>query len=88
MTKYIRLESTINNLEVYIKIDEWNGESIKHYPSCTLYNGTIIYLLKDFDKNKKLITKKIFDRKYLSINPIMLEFDITENEWEKVINDL
>lgn len=87
-TRYIRLESTINSLEIYVKIDEWNGESIKYYPSCTLYSGTIIYLVKDLDENGKLITKKIFDRKYLSINPIMLEYEITENDWEKVINDL
>jgi hypothetical protein len=72
---------------VYIKVDEWNGDKIIHYPCCTLYNGTIVYCIT-CKENNKLITKKVFDRKYLSINAVTLENEITESDWENIINDI
>ena len=54
-TKYFKLVSTISSLEIYIKIDEWNGENIIHYPCCTLYNGTIVYnILCEHNTYKKV----------------------------------
>lgn len=84
MTKYFKLTSTVSNLEIYVKVDEWNGDKIVYYPSYTLYNGTIIYCIE----NDKHIIKKVFDRKYLSINNVTIETEINENEWNDVINDL
>ena len=84
MTKYFKLTSTVSNLETYIKVDGWNDDKIIYYPYYTLYNGTIIYCIEN-DKN---IIKKVFDRKYLSINNVTIETEINENEWNDVINDL
>lgn len=87
MTKYFKLSSTVSRLEVYVKIDEWNGENIIYYPCCTLYNGTIIYCIT-CKENDKPIIKKVFDKKYLSINCVMNEIEISEDEWNKIINEL
>ena len=77
-TKYFKLVSTISSLEIYIKIDEWNGENIIHYPCCTLYNGTIVYNIlcehnvykKGFDthkndKKKTVVVRQSFAEKLL-----------------------
>ena len=84
MTKYFKLTSTVSSLEVYIKVDEWNGDKIIYYPCCTLYNGTIVYDIM-CDKGKY---KKVFDRKYLSINAVMIETEITEEEWNKMLAEI
>lgn len=86
-TKYFRLSSTVSRLEIYIKVDEWNGDEIVYYPYCTLYNGTVIYCIL-CNEDDKTIVKKVFDRKYLSINTVTIETEITEKEWEHIINDL
>jgi hypothetical protein len=83
-TKYFKLVSTISSLEIYIKIDEWNGENIIHYPCCTLYNGTIVYnILCEHN-----VYKKVFDRKYMSINATTIEVEITEEEWQKMLDEI
>lgn len=84
MTKYFKLVSTVSNLEVYIKVDEWNGDKIVYYPCCTLYNGTIVYNIMCSENEYK----KVFDRKYLSINVITIETEITEEEWEKMLKEI
>ena len=86
-TKYFRLTSTVSRLEIYVKVDEWNGENIVYYPCCTLYNGTIIYCITCMENDKHII-KKVFDRKYLSLNNVTIETEITEDEWNNIINDL
>lgn len=86
-TKYFKLISTVSRLEIYIKVDEWNGDKIIHYPCCTLYNGTIVYCIICKEDNKPII-KKVFDRKYLSINTVTIETEITEEEWEKFLNEI
>jgi hypothetical protein len=83
-TKYFRLVSTVSSLITYIKVDEWNGDKIIYYPCCTLYNGTIVYNILCKDN----IIKKVFDRKYLSINCVTIETEITEEEWEKMLAEL
>lgn len=83
-TKYFKLVSTISSLEIYIKIDEWNGENIIHYPCCTLYNGTIVYnILCEHNTYKK-----VFDRKYMAINATTIEVEITEDEWQKMLDEI
>lgn len=83
-TKYFKLISTVSSLEVYIKVDEWNGDKIISYPCCTLYNGTVVYNIM-YEKDKY---KKIFDRKYLSINAVTMEVEITENDWDKMLAEI
>lgn len=83
-TKYFKLISTVSTLEIYIKVDEWNGDNIVYYPCCTLYNGTVVYNIM-YDKNKY---KKVFDRKYLSINAVTMETEMTEEEWEKMLSEI
>ena len=84
MTKYFKLTSTVSRLEIYVKVDEWNGDKIVYYPCCTLYNGTIVYNIMCGENEYK----KIFDRKYLSINVITIEVEITEKELEKMLNEI
>lgn len=87
MTKYFKLKTTVNDLLIFIKIDEWNGDVIKHYGSCTLFNGTVVYLININSSNER-IEKKIFDKKFLSINEITIVEEITEQEWQKIIDDI
>lgn len=86
-TKYFKLISTVSRLEIYVKIDEWNGETVTYYPCCTLYNGTVMYCITCKEDDKPII-KKIFDKKYLSVNTVTIEIEITEKEWNDAINNL
>ena len=31
MTKYFKLTSTVSRLEIYVKVDEWNGDKIVYF---------------------------------------------------------
>ena len=83
-TKYFRLISTVSNLDIYVKVDEWNGDKVIEYPCCKLYNGTIVYNIMCEKDNYK----KVFDRKYLSIKSVTIELEITEEEWQKMLNEI
>ena len=83
-SSHIQFYKSITHNKEFGFYREWNGENIIHYPCCTLYNGTIVYNIL-CDNN---VYKKVFDRKYMSINATTIEVEITEEEWQKMLDEI
>lgn len=78
-TKYYQLINTISDIEIYVKVDFWNGGNIERYNECTVYNGLTLIQFKNDDK-----IKRIYVNRYISFNHITIENEIDEEEYEKI----